>query len=62
MPVTLATTTPTIVPTGVECAVAALGRPDDVTVGRIDDEDDDVAVEEDALCEDSAPELGMMVM
>ena len=61
MPVTLATTTPTIVPTGVECTVAVLGRPDDVTVGRLDD--DEVMVEEDdALCEVLAPELGMMVM
>ena len=64
MPMTMtpAMTPPAIAPTGVECVAVMVGL-GGVVVGRLDEEDDDeVVVEEDALCEDSAPELGMMVM
>lgn len=62
MPTTPPTTPPAIAPTGVECVAVMIGL-GGIVVGRLDDEDDDeVVVDEDPLCEVSVPELGMMVI
>ena len=64
MPMTMTppTTPPAIAPTGVECVAVMIGL-GGIVVGRLDDEDDDeVVVDEDPLCEVSVPELGMMVI